>query len=89
VQDFNLFGPPLPGGILPGCDPDLLSRAEALSIALATLVHGHLFTKDNFSVRNLNPPQHAVPALDEDPAGNDRLVCRRINDLPTKRAIDS
>jgi len=89
VQDFNPFGPPLTGGILASRDPDLLSRAEALCIAFAALVDRHPFSKDDFSVRNLNPPQHAIAALDEDPAGGKRLICRRINHLAAKCAVNS
>jgi hypothetical protein len=34
------------------------------------------------------PPQHAISALDEDPAFDRRLTGRRIRDLAAERSID-
>src|ERR1051326_8504000 len=88
VKDFDPLGPPFPGGILPCGDADLLACTETFSIALVTLMRRNTLTKHHDRVRNLNPPQHPISALNEIPSRNQRLVGWRLNDLSAERTID-
>src|SRR5215472_5389470 len=87
MQYLHPLGPPFPGGILPGCHSDVLSRAEALGIALVALAGRNTFTENNHRMRYFDPAQHPVPALHINPPGKRRRVVWRLDDPSAKGSV--
>jgi hypothetical protein len=68
--------------------PDFLAGPETLHIATMTLAGRYFLSIDNLSVGHFHPAQHAISALDKDPAFDRRFIGRRIGDLAAERSID-
>ena len=73
LQDFNALSPPFAATILLGGDSNLLAGGDAFHTALAVFDYRHIFTENDFGVRNLDPAQHVVAPLNEDPTGDQWL----------------
>ncbi|HET9840208.1 MAG TPA: hypothetical protein VFR84_18415 [Candidatus Angelobacter sp.] len=52
------------------------------------LVRGNAFGEDHHRMRDLYPPQHAVPALHKDPSRSQGLVRRCVHHFSPECAID-
>jgi hypothetical protein len=68
--------------------PDFLACPETIHIAVMAFAGRYFFFIDNLGMGDFYPPQHAISALDEDPAFDRRLTGRRIRDLAAERSID-
>ena len=86
-EDFNPLGPPLPGGVLTGGYPDFLAWLETISIAGVALAGRYFFSIHDLSVSDFHPAQHAISALDENPALDHRHVGWGIGDFAAEGAI--
>lgn len=71
-----------------GSNPDFLACLETTCIAVMPLAGRYLFSVNDLSVGDFHPAQHAISALDEDPALDRRLAWRGIGDLATERPVD-
>lgn len=67
--------------------PDFLACPETIHIAVMPLAGRYFFSIDDLSMGNFYPPQHAISALDKDPAFDRSLTGRRIGDLAEKSPI--
>jgi hypothetical protein len=86
-KDFNPFCLPLATGILVGRNPYFLSRTKAFGCTFVALVYRNVFAKEDFCVTHFHAAQHVVPALDENPAGRNWRICRRINHFADESSI--
>lgn len=87
MQDLHSLGPPFPGRILARRNPDFLPGAKTFRVAFAVLAGRNFIAKDDNGVQNLNAAQHAIPALNKDPAMNRRRVDWGIDDPAPKGTI--
>lgn len=87
-EDLNPFRPPLARWVLVGRYPDFLASPETICIAVMMFAGRYFLSIDNLSMGNFHPAQHAISALDKDPAFDHRLTWRRIGDLAAERPID-
>jgi hypothetical protein len=67
---------------------DFLACPETICVAVMMLAGRYFLAIDNLSMGNFYPAQHAISALDKDPALDHRLIRRGIGDLAAERPID-
>ena len=67
--------------------PDFLACLETLCIAVMALAGRYFFSINDLSVGDFHSAQHAISALDENPALDRRLTGWGIGDFATERPV--
>lgn len=86
-QDFHPLGPPLAGRVLMGRYPDFLACLQAICVARMALAGRYFFSIHDLSVGDFHPAQHAISALNKNPALYHRLTRRWIGYLAAEGPI--
>jgi|SRR5689334_17725051 len=87
LQDFNPLGSPLTRGILLCRDSNFLTDSEAVHPAFPLLAGRDSIAEHDGGVGHLDPPQHAISSLNENPARSSGPIARRRYHLALEHAV--